>query len=106
MKLSYQVNLKNLAESGDKRMINFRFSIEEEIFLNANTDDGLIKEKAEVVKRLKFNHEIGNDDIKAILKSLIINIENMTDEEFRELMEYIPFSVPEADLHEEILDYE
>lgn len=87
-------------------MINFRFSIEEEIFLNANTDDGLIKEKAEVVKRLKFNHEIGNDDIKAILKPLIINIENMTDEEFRELMEYIPFSVPEADLHDEILDYE
>lgn len=83
--------------------MKFNFSIEEEIYLNANANNGLEKDKKNVVRNLKLNYAIANDSMKAEIKPLIKFVENLSDADFNELISLMPFEtgVPEDILHEE-----
>lgn len=81
-------------------------TLEEQIYLNASSNNGIQRDRADVVKNLKLTYAIGNDLIKADVRPLIHKIETMDDEEFAKLTAQLPFEtgVPEDTLHEEILD--
>lgn len=83
------------------------FTIEEKIYLNACTNNGIQTEKEDVLRDLKLTYTIGDGVTKGDVKPLIKRIEDMSDSDYAELVAGLPFEtwLPEDMLHEEILDY-
>lgn len=82
------------------------FTLEEMIYLNASADNGIQKNKQEVLRNLKLTYAIGNDIIKGEVQQLINKIENTSDAEFETIVAHMPFDtgLSEDMLHEEIVD--
>lgn len=82
------------------------FTIEEMIYLNASTNNGLEKDRKEVIRNLKLTYATINDSEKDDVRELIHTVERLNDKEYKKLISRIPFDtgVPDDVLHEEIID--
>ena len=88
--------------------MNNDFTLEEMIYINANSEEGLEKRREKIMQNLKLNYAIANDLMKAEILPLIRKLENFSDEYFMLLIEQLPFyiGISQDFLHEENLDYD
>lgn len=88
--------------------MNNDFTLEEMIYINANSEEGLEKRREKIMQNLKLNYAIANDLMKAEILPLIRKLENFSDEDFMLLIEQLPFDIciSQDFLHEENLDYD
>ena len=88
--------------------MNNDFTLEEMIYINANSEEGLEKRREKIMQNLKLNYAIANDLMKAEILPLIRKLENFSDEDFMLLIEPLPFDtgISQDFLHEENLDYD
>lgn len=88
--------------------MNNDFTLEEMIYINANSEEGLEKRREKIMQNLKLNYAIANDLMKAEILPLIRKLENFSDEDFMLLIEQLPFDIGISQdlLHEENLDYD
>ena len=88
--------------------MNNDFTLEEMIYINANSEEGLEKRREKIMQNLKLNYAIANDLMKAEILPLIRKLENFSDEDFLLLIEQLPFDIGISQdfLHEENLDYD
>lgn len=71
--------------------MNNDFTLEEMIYINANSEEGLEKRREKIMQNLKLNYAIANDLMKAEILPLIRKLENFSDEDFMLLIEQLPF---------------
>lgn len=88
--------------------MNNDFTLEEMIYINANSEEGLEKRREKIMQNLKLNYAIANDLMKAEILPLIRKLENFSDEDFMLLIEQLPFDIGISQdfFHEENLDYD
>ena len=73
--------------------MNNDFTLEEMIYINANSEEGLEKRREKIMQNLKLNYAIANDLMKAEILPLIRKLENFSDEDFMLLIEQLPFDI-------------
>ena len=73
--------------------MNNDFTLEEMIYINANSEEGLEKRREKIMQNLKLNYAIANDLMKAEILPLIRKLENFSDEDFMLLIEQLPFDL-------------
>lgn len=67
------------------------FTLEEQLILNNNIT---ISEKAEVIKNLQFNIQVAtNEDVIDMLTILIAKIDSITNEEWNNIYNSLPFDI-------------
>ena len=59
--------------------MNNDFTLEEMIYINANSEEGLEKRREKIMQNLKLNYAIANDLMKAEILPLIRKLENFSD---------------------------
>ena len=65
-----------------RNRMNNDFTLEEMIYINANSEEGLEKRREKIMQNLKLNYAIANDLMKAEILPLIRKLENFSDEDF------------------------
>lgn len=73
--------------------MNNDFTLEEMIYINANSEEGLEKRREKIMQNLKLNYAIANDLMKAEILPLIRKLENFSDEDFMLLIEQLPLTL-------------
>ena len=76
-----------------RNRMNNDFTLEEMIYINANSEEGLEKRREKIMQNLKLNYAIANDLMKAEILPLIRKLENFSDEDFMLLIEQLPFDI-------------
>ena len=79
------------------------FTLEEQLILNNNIT---ISEKAEVIKNLQFNIQVAtNEDVIDMLTILIAKIDSITNEEWNNIYNSLPFDIALDDDIDEMDDW-